>query len=331
MILAFPANAACTGNNPMDPELVDTPPLDNSIRALIELAVSEDLGALPRSGKTAVELDRTVHLAIPDDQKAAGNIVARAAGVICGTVILPQVLSYYDSRLKCTAHISDGRPVEPGAIIAHIAGPAGALLSAERVVLNFLGHLSGIATLTRQFVLAAGHGAIHPGQGLVCDTRKTTPGWRTLEKYAVRCGGGVNHRMGLYDGVMLKDNHLAALRRKGGTHLSLADITRKVRAEMPPHITLWLEVDTLAQLQEALPGAADIILLDNMPAEQLRRAVFLRDGCRRGGPPLLEASGGVTLQNIAAMAATGVDRISVGALTHSAPGLDVAMDVIEND
>lgn len=311
--------------------MVDTLPLDDSIRALIELAVSEDLGALPGSGKTAAELDRTVALAIPDDRKAAGNIVTRGAGVICGMVILPEVLSYYDPRLNCTAQISDGKLVEPGAIVAQIAGPAGALLSAERLVLNFLGRLSGIATLTRQYVLAATTGAVHPGRPLVCDTRKTTPGWRTLEKYAVRCGGGINHRMGLYDGVMLKDNHLAALRRKGGTHLSLADITRKVRAQMPPHITLWLEVDTLAQLQEALPGVADIILLDNMTPDQMRRAVYLRDGFRSGGPPRLEASGGVTLNNIAAIAATGVDRISVGALTHSAPGLDLAMDFIEND
>ena len=146
----------------------------------------------------------------------------------------------------------------------------------------------------------------------------------------MRCGGGVNHRMGLFDGVMLKDNHLAALRRMGGDHLSLADITRKVRSQLPKHIALWIEVDTLEQLQEALPGAADIILLDNMTPEQMRQAVLWRDGLKSGGP-LLEASGGVTLTTIAAIAATGVDRISVGALTHSAPALDLAMDFIEHE
>ncbi|MGC9259522.1 MAG: carboxylating nicotinate-nucleotide diphosphorylase [Phycisphaerae bacterium] len=316
--------------------MIASPPLDESIRELIALAVCEDLGVAPEAGnKTAAAAavrDRTVALTIPSDLTATGKIVARKPGVICGTFLTPAVLAHYDRRLQCLIHIADGHTAAAGAVIAQISGPAGALLSAERVVLNFLGRLSGIATLTSQFVAAAGSGANQVGsQPMICDTRKTTPGWRNLEKYAVRCGGGINHRMGLYDGVMLKDNHLAALRRKSASSLSYAAITRNMREHLPPGITLWLEVDTLAQLQEALPGAADIILLDNMSVDQLRQAVLRRDAFRPGGPPLLEASGGVTLNTIAAIAATGVDRISVGALTHSAPSLDLGMDFIEND
>ena len=309
----------------------DIRPLSDEIRSLIKLAVREDLGDLPDGAeKVAARFDRTVALSIPPDLVATGRIVARRQGVISGTVLMAEILSHYDLGLKGSALISDGGIAKQGAVVAEISGPAGALLSAERVVLNFLGHLSGIATLTSQYVRAAAQGAAEPGKPVICDTRKTTPGWRTLEKYAVRCGGGVNHRMGLFDGVMLKDNHLAALRRMGGGHLSLADITRKVRSQLPKHIALWLEVDTLEQLQEALPGAADIILLDNMTPEQMRQAVVWRDGLKSGGP-LLEASGGVTLTTIAAIAATGVDRISVGALTHSAPALDLAMDFIEHE
>jgi nicotinate-nucleotide pyrophosphorylase (carboxylating) len=310
--------------------LDDISPLSDEIRSLIELAVREDLGDLPDGEKKAApRLDRTVAVSIPPDLLATGRIVARREGVISGTALMSEILAYYDVRLKSSLLISDGNIAKQGAVVAEISGPAGALLSAERVVLNFLGHLSGIATLTARYVQAAKLGAADAGKPAICDTRKTTPGWRTLEKYAVRCGGGVNHRMGLYDGVMLKDNHLAALRRSGGDHVSLADITRKVRSQLPGHITLWLEVDTLEQFQEALPGGADIILLDNMTPRQMRQAVVWRDD-RKSGVPLLEASGGITLENIATIAATGVDRISVGALTHSAPSLDLAMDFIEH-
>lgn len=310
----------------------DFRPLPFAVRALIELAVQEDLGDLPDSGdKTAIRLDRTVALSIPPDLSATGKIVARKEAVISGSVLVAEILSYYDPRIQSSILIPDGTSAPPGAVVAEISGPAGAMLAAERVVLNFLGRLSGIATLTRRYVQAAAAGSNQPGKPVICDTRKTTPGWRELEKYAVRCGGGVNHRMGLFDGVMLKDNHLAALRRSAGKALSLAELTRELRARIPLHIPLWLEIDFLDQLREALPGAADIILLDNMTPQQMRQAVILRDEFRPGGPPLLEASGGVTLKTVAQIAAMGVDRISIGALTHSAPVADLAMDFIEHE
>ncbi len=314
----------------MKTHLPQSLPLDECISNLIDLAVREDLGSGAAGGVSAAALDRTVALAIPPDLSATGNIVARKPGIISGTVLLPAILAHYDAGLQCNILIPDGHAAATGAMAAQITGPAGALLSAERVLLNFLGRLSGIATLTNAYVRAAAD-VRRPGKPVVCDTRKTTPGWRKLEKYAVRCGGGVNHRMGLYDGVMLKDNHLAALRRRYGVSASLADLTQKVRAQLPGNITLWLEVDTLEQFKNALPGAADIILLDNMPPDQMRQAVRLRDELKAGGPPLLEASGGVTLETISAIAGAGVDRISVGALTHSAPCLDLAMDFIENE
>jgi len=271
--------------------MLTAPPIDESTLALIRLAVAEDLG-LDR-------LDRTVALSIPPDLRSQATIVARQPGVIAGTYLLPAILSQY--------------------------GPAGMLLSAERVVLNFLSHLSGIATLTRRYVDAVAH---LPRPPAICDTRKTTPGFRRLDKYAVACGGGVNHRMGLYDGVMLKDNHLAMLRQRWGAALSLAALTARIRAQVPPTVTLWLEVDTLSELQEALPGGgADIILLDNMTPAQMTQAVALRNA--QAPRPLLEASGGITLANIAAAAASGIERISIGALTHSAPILDLSMEAAE--
>lgn len=310
----------------------DFRPLPAAIRSLIELAIREDLGDLPNTAdKTAIRLDRTVALSIPPDISAVGKIIARKEAVISGCVLVAEILSYYDPRIQSSILIPDGSLAQPGGAVAEISGSAGAILAAERVVLNFLGRLSGIATLTRQYVQAAAGGSSQSGKPVICDTRKTTPGWRELEKYAVRCGGGVNHRMGLFDGVMLKDNHLAALRRSAGKALSLAEITRQLRAGIPSHIPLWLEIDFLDQLREALPGAADIILLDNMTPPQMRQAVMLRDEFRPGGPPLLEASGGVTLKTIAEIAATGVDRISVGALTHSAPASDLAMDFLEHE
>ena len=310
----------------------DFRPLSAAIRSLIELALREDLGDLPDNGdKTAIRLDRTVALSIPPDLSAAGKIIARKEAVIAGSVLVAEILSHYDTRIQSSILIPDGTPASPGAVVADISGPAGAILAAERVVLNFLGRLSGIATLTRQYVQAAAAGSNQSGKPIICDTRKTTPGWRELEKYAVRCGGGVNHRMGLFDGVMLKDNHLAALRRSAGKALSLAEMTRQLRARIPPHIPMWLEIDFLDQLREALPGAADIILLDNMTPRQMRQAVIWRDEFRPGGPPLLEASGGVTLETVGEIAATGVDRISIGALTHSAPVADLAMDFLEHE
>lgn len=325
-----------------------TPPaIDADLMALLHLAIREDMGRLNSHGGGGGEGDRTVELSIPAEHHSSGLIVARKPGICSGAFLIPLILKEYDPLLNCTLLTHDGSPLALHQPIAQISGPTRGLLSAERVLLNFLGHLSGIATLTRRYVdavanLSDAHGKPQPSPA-ICDTRKTTPGFRRLDKYAVACGGGLNHRMGLYDGVMLKDNHLAALRAQLGAGLSLAELTQHIRQQLPNKILLWLEVDTLEQLAEALPSSpphkssgADIILLDNFTPEQLRQAVTLRN--ERGLPssvpagiirPQLEASGGITLENVRAVALTGVERISIGALTHSAPVLDVALDLEE--
>jgi nicotinate-nucleotide pyrophosphorylase (carboxylating) len=264
--------------------------------------------------------------------RTTGTIVARRPGVIAGTYLIAPILREYQVGMESDVLAPDGACVDINQPVARVSGAARTLLSAERVLLNFLCHLSGVASATRKFVdvveAAVPAGARRP---VVCDTRKTTPGFRALDKYAVRCGGGVNHRMGLYDGVMLKDNHLAALKERLGAGLTLAELTSRIRAELDANIPLWLEVDTLEQLREALPtsnqGGADIILLDNFTPAQMKEAVRLRDGTNAGKRMLLEASGGITLENLAEVARTGVDRISVGALTHSAPVMDLSMEL----
>ncbi len=302
--------------------VVSWPVVDERMRALVRMAVAEDVG----DGGGG---DRTVGLAIPRELGAVGTIVARRAGTVAGGFLLPTILAEYDAGLTWELLVADGERVKGGEAIARIRGNAGALLTAERTVLNFLGHLSGVATMTARYVDAIADLRPTPA---ITDTRKTTPGYRVLDKYAVRCGGGVNHRMGLYDGVMLKDNHLLALRgrmQKGGG-ATLAQIVAQARRELEPGIRLWLEVDTIEQLAEALPGAgngtggADVILLDNFTPHQLRVAVELRDTAK--AEVLLEASGGVTLENLRDVAQSGVDRIAIGALTHSAPVLDVSME-----
>jgi nicotinate-nucleotide pyrophosphorylase (carboxylating) len=315
-------------------EAIVPPAVDEEIRGLIRQAVREDVG----SG------DKTVELAIPRELMGEGRIVARRAGVMAGMFLLEEILEAYGAGLKGEVEIFDGERVTAGTLVGRVKGPVRGILTAERVVLNFLGHMSGVATMTRRYVdaVAQVRGGAAEKRPVICDTRKTTPGWRVLDKYAVRCGGGVNHRMGLYDGVMLKDNHLAALRERLGKELTLAELTRRVRGELEKGITLWLEVDTLEQLREELEGGggADVVLLDNFTPEEMIRAVEMRDELRskkqgasskkevaRSGGVLLEASGGITLENIGAVAQTGVDRISIGALTHSAPVLDLSMEM----
>ncbi len=298
---------------------------------LIELAWEEDLGP----GK----IDLTTQALIPPDLQGQAVFVARAPGVIAGLPAVELVLSTSRTPLlRFQPLIEDGTPVRPGDRLGRVTGLMQDILMAERITLNFLQHLSGIATLTRHYVDAVA--------GLPCqilDTRKTTPGWRLLEKYAVRCGGGHNHRIGLYDGILIKDNHLAAF--GGGPKVFVSAIEefqplfqkiftrqRFCTAAMRPAanadlVPLEIEVDTLDQFDSILSGKPVIVLLDNMPVDQLREAVR-----RRNAKPqriLLEASGGVTLANVRAIAETGVDRISVGALTHSAPALDIALDFIK--
>jgi nicotinate-nucleotide pyrophosphorylase (carboxylating) len=274
-------------------------------RRLIDLALAEDLD---RAG------DVTSAVTIPADVLGQAAVVARAAGVIAGLPVAALVYEAVDPAMTFTSSVTDGTAVSPGAELATIAGPMRAILAAERTALNFLQRLSGVATLTRRYVDAAGSGA------QVLDTRKTTPGWRLLEKYAVRMGGGHNHRVGLYDGVLIKDNHLAAL---GG---GAAAVPRAVAAarQHAPGLPVEVEVDTWEQFEAALACRPDIVLLDNMPPDLLRRCADRR---REVAPDvLLEASGGVNLQTIGPIAASGVDRVSVGAVTHSAAALDIALD-----
>jgi nicotinate-nucleotide pyrophosphorylase (carboxylating) len=297
------------------------PPLDPHTLALIRMAVREDMG---HAAYGTTQGDLTAQLAIPADATGAARIVARKPGVIAGAYLIEPILREYQVGMSHNILIADGGAAAKGDVVATIAGGTRSLLSAERVILNFICHLSGIATLTRTYVEAvAGTNA------KICDTRKTTPAYRLLDKYAVRCGGGANHRIGLYDGVMLKDNHLAALRDRLGHGLSIAQLTMQIRVSLDKKITLWLEVDNLDQLADELNGGgADIVLLDNMDAPTIKKAVDMRNAKRETqNAKLLEASGGITLANIRGIAETGVDRISIGALTHSAPVLDLSMEM----
>jgi len=268
---------------------------------LIRRALEEDLG---RAG------DLTSDAVLPPDLKGEARIVARAAGRLAG---LPASLSAFrilDPEIEIETRAADGEDVAAGAVLAIVRGPARTLLSAERTALNLLGRLCGIATATRDLVrLVEPHGA-----RIVC-TRKTTPGLRALEKYAVRCGGGHNHRFGLDDAVLIKDNHIALA---GG----LRTAVERARYAVGHLVKIEVEVDSLEMLREALDLGADVVLLDNMSVETLREAVALARG-----RAITEASGGIMPETAAAIAATGVDLLSLGWLTHSAPALDVAMDV----
>jgi len=285
---------------------------DNLLR-LLAAAKDEDLGAGDVTGGL-----------LPADLTAVARFVAREELVLCGGVFLPAVAEAYDAGIATELRVADGQAAAAGEVLARWSGPARGILAAERVALNFLQRLSGIATTTAKYVAAAaGTGAA------ILDTRKTTPGWRDLEKYAVRCGGGRNHRRGLYDAVLVKDNHLAAL-AVGGSPDAIAEIGRRLaeaRPRLGPDGFVEVEVDTLAQLAKVLKLPVDFVLLDNMPPAELRRAVEMRDAAGLRGRVGLEASGGVGLEAIGQIAAAGVERISVGALTHSVRAADVALDV----
>ncbi len=275
-----------------------------AVEALVRTTLDEDL---------AGGVDVTSAATVPAEQVSTGDFVARAGGVVAGLPVAQAVLEVVTSgSARFGSVVADGAAVARGDVLATVTGPTRALLTGERTALNLLCHLSGVATLTRQWVDAvAGTGAA------VRDTRKTTPGLRALEKYAVRCGGGVNHRMALSDAALVKDNHVVAA---GGVGPAFA----AVRA-MWPGLPVEVEVDTLDQLDEVLAAGADLVLLDNMGPDLMRTAV-----ARAAGRARLEASGGLTLANAAQVAATGVDFVSVGALTHSAPVLDIALDLREH-
>lgn len=279
--------------------------LQSQLEELVNRALAEDLG----TG------DATTLATIPVEATAQADLVAREPLVVCGLEVAEAAFRALDGRVVCRRQTQDGERVEARSGLMRIEGPARALLSAERVALNFIQRLSGVATLTSRYVQAvAGTGA------RILDTRKTTPGWRGLEKYAVRCGGGQNHRVGLFDLVLIKDNHLAALR--GEQPNAVAAAVSRARAKYP-YLKVEVEADNLAQVRQAVEAGADIILLDNMNPAQLREAVALV--ARRA---LTEASGGVNLSTVRGIAETGVDFISVGALTHSAGSVDVALDFV---
>ncbi|MCK5377333.1 MAG: carboxylating nicotinate-nucleotide diphosphorylase [Acidobacteria bacterium] len=272
---------------------------------LIRSALREDLG---RAG------DLTTDSVVPVEAEAEAAIVARREGRVAGAEVAARVFRILDPAVETDILVDDGVDAASGDPLVRLCGPARAILTAERTALNILGRLCGIATLTRAFVRAVeGTGA-----QVVC-TRKTTPGLRALEKYAVRCGGGASHRFGLDDAVLIKDNHLAVA---GGIRRAV----ERARAGVGHMVKIELEVDTLAQLEEGLAVGVDAVLLDNMDPEILRKAVTLVDGrC------LTEASGGIDLETAAAVAATGVDLLSVGALTHSAQWLDVSLEVVTGE
>jgi nicotinate-nucleotide pyrophosphorylase (carboxylating) len=279
-------------------------------RTLIDLVLAEDLGQVGDITSTAT---------IPSWAQGRARLVARAPGVLAGLPVVELLVGHFQLGNGWRPHLRDGHRLERGNTIAQIAGPVRSILVLERTALNFLQRLSGIATLTARFVEA-----VEGNPAKILDTRKTTPGWRALEKYAVRCGGGRNHRMGLHDAVLIKDNHLAWLRSRGGTDAVILAVAA-ARAHAPKAALIEVEVDSLDQLDLALRCGPDIILVDNLGPEALIEAVRRRNAV---APAIeLEASGGVTLETVRDLARTGVDRISIGALTHSAPALDIALDL----
>jgi nicotinate-nucleotide pyrophosphorylase (carboxylating) len=273
-----------------------------AIDGAVQRALDEDLG---RAG------DITSIATIPEATKAHAILIARQSGVIAGLPLAVATFQKLSPDINIQAHFRDGGTVASGVHVLTVSGPARAVLAGERTALNFVGRLSGIATLTSDYVRHTAGTKLR-----ICCTRKTTPGLRALEKYAVRCGGGFNHRFGLDDAILIKDNHIAVA---GGVR----PVLERARAHIGHLVKVEIEVDTLAQLREVLDtGLADVVLLDNMDTATLTEAVKLANG-----RVVLEASGGVTLDSIAKIAKTGVDYVSSGALTHSAPNFDVALDI----
>jgi len=281
-------------NSPKSPDHLDI----SSVRDLVRLALAEDVGAG----------DRTTVATVPAGARARATIRAGQTCVVAGLPVAEETFRQVDPGLTFTARVADGATCAAGQVVAEVAGSARAILTAERTALNFLQHLSGIATLTRAFVDAAGPDLA------VLDTRKTIPGTRTLAKYAVRCGGGTNHRFGLHDGVLVKDNHIQLA---GG----VAEAVRRARAA-EPEAAIEVEAESLADVDQAIEAGADVIMLDNLDVDVMRRAVATIAHRAR-----VEISGGVTLDRMAALAAVGADAVSIGALTHSAPAADFGLDL----
>jgi len=273
------------------------------IEEIVDRALAEDLGGG----------DVTTEALISEDKQGKASIVVKQEGILAGADVARRVFQTVDPELRVDILMKDGAQVKPGSIIARVQGRAASILKAERVGLNFLQMLSGIASETNRYVRAVDGLPVR-----IMDTRKTTPGLRALEKYAVKLGGGKNHRMNLADGILIKDNHIAELRSSG---LGLKEILDRARARAPRRLKVEIEVQTVPEAQEAAGVGADIIMLDNMSSRDMRRAVKSIHG-----RALIEASGGITLDKVRAVAETGVDFISVGALTHSAKALDISLE-----
>ena len=271
---------------------------------MVKLALAEDVGPG----------DITTRAIVPKEQRAKAVVTAKEAGVVAGLEAAREVFRHVDHRIKFSPKVRDGKAVKKGAAIAVLSGPARGILTGERVALNFLQHLSGIATLTNKFKYQISK---IKNKVEILDTRKTLPGLRLLEKYAVKVGGGVNHRLGLYDAVLIKGNHIKLTR-------GIKKAVEGIRREYKNKKAIEVEAKTIAQVKEAIRARVDRVLLDNMSVKTLRAAVKL---CRKAGIKT-EASGGVNLENVRAIAKTGVDYISIGALTHSAKALDISLKII---
>jgi nicotinate-nucleotide pyrophosphorylase (carboxylating) len=290
--------------------------IEDDLRQLVRLAVREDLDR---------QYDwTTVTLVAPETQGRAA-IVGRQAGVLAGMRAVPVLIDEMQAAVEFVPAANDGEQVAAGAVVAHVSGSARDMLTCERPLLNLLGRLSGIATLTRSYVRQ-----VEGTAARIYDTRKTTPGWRRLEKYAVRCGGGFNHRTGLYDAILIKDNHLALAAEQSKSPAEAVRAARDFVAQLPPEhragggMLIEVEIDRLEEFDDVLAAGPDIVLLDNMSPDELRRAADRRDLL---APQVeLEASGGISLETVREIAMTGVERISVGSLTRSAHWLDLALD-----
>ena len=280
--------------------------ITREIRDLIDRTLAEDLSIG----------DPTTDILVPPDLESTAVLLAKEEGILAGLDVGLEAFRRFDDRVSITALLEAGAPIRPGDHLGTIQGRVASLLKAERTAVNFMQHMSGIATQTQRYVKAVEGYPVR-----IVDTRKTTPGLRFLEKYAVRMGGGQNHRQNLGDGILIKDNHIDALRGDG---MSLGDVVKKAIREASHTIRVEVEVETLEQLDEALDAGAGIILLDNMDVEQMTIAVQIAKG-----KAFTEASGGITLETVRAVAATGVDIISVGALTHSVLALDISMDMLD--
>ena len=278
--------------------------LSREVRDLIDAALAEDVGSGDPTTDTLIDRSMTGNAAL----------VSRGDGVIAGIDVATAVFTQFDPDLSAVAILEDGSTVTAGDRLVRVAGSVASILKAERTAVNFLQHLSGVATQTRRYV-----DAVDGYRAQIVDTRKTTPGLRNLEKYAVAMGGGRNHRYNLADGILIKDNHIEAMALKG---VGIGEVVKRAIAGASHMIKVEIEVETIEQLEEVLKAGADLVLLDNMEPEQMQTAVRLASG-----RAIVEASGGITLETVRDVASTGVDIISVGALTHSAPALNISLDM----